>query len=73
MGAKEVGMRSIVTMSVLMGLALLLVEGSANAALVEIKVPFAFQVENQTLPAVPFASRPGGSRSRAARSGHRLQ
>ena len=44
-------MRSIVKMSVLMGLALLLVEGSANAALVEIKVPFPFQVENQTLPA----------------------
>ena len=44
-------MRSILRMSVLMGLALLLVEGSANAALVEIKVPFPFQVQNQTLPA----------------------
>ena len=45
-------MRSIVRMSVLMGLALLLVEGSAKASeLVEIKVPFPFQVQNQTLPA----------------------
>ena len=45
-------MRSIVRMSVLLGLGLLLVGRSVSAdTLIDVKVPFPFKVQNQTLPA----------------------